>query len=107
MSAPGQTRRPARRRPLRPPAWSPSSGPEYMRLSLSGDRPEEQKVLVAEVTNAYLTEIVNRERTKRVSHLERLKEIQTKLEQTLTRKRRSAREMTRAVGPVDPQVIVV
>src|SRR5207244_781377 len=83
------------------------SGPEYMRLSLSGDRPEEQKLLVSEVTSAYLKEIVNRDRSKNLAHLERLRDIQSKLEKTLARKRRSAREMMVAFGSTDPQALVV
>jgi polysaccharide biosynthesis transport protein len=81
------------------------SGPEYMRLSLAGDRPEDVKVLVAAITDAYLKEIVNREHNKQLTHLEHLKDIQSKYAESLRRKNRSIREMSAAIGSGDPQVI--
>src|SRR5262249_29332356 len=83
------------------------AGPEYMRLSLSGDHPEELKILLTAISDAYLREIVNREHNKQLAHLDQLKEIQSQYEEVLRRKRKSVREMSLAVGSGDPQVIAV
>jgi succinoglycan biosynthesis transport protein ExoP len=76
-------------------------GPEYMRATLSGDHPEELKVLLAAICEAYLLQIVNRERNKNLAHLEQLKEIQSKYEDLLRRRRESLLRLSQddAKGP--------
>ncbi len=82
-------------------------GPEYMRVTLSGDRPEEQLTLLTAVANAYLKEIVHKERNRHLLRLEQLKEISAGFEETLRRKRKSVRELTVAVGSEDPMALAV
>src|SRR5262249_24698870 len=84
-----------------------TSGPEYMRLSLSGNRPEELKKIVKEVTDAYLKEVVKREHTKLDAHLDQLKKILAAYEETLGRRRKSVRALTVAVGSGDPQAVAM
>jgi hypothetical protein len=69
--------------------------PEILRISRSGDRPEELKILVGAVRTAYLQEIVDKERNERQARLERLKKLQAEYDQTLRDKRRSFRELPR------------
>ncbi len=78
------------------------SGPEYMRLSLSGNDPEEVKVLVAAITDAYLREVVGREREKQLTHLEHLKGVQARYENDLRRINERVKNMRVAVGSGDP-----
>jgi capsular exopolysaccharide synthesis family protein len=50
-------------------------GPELLRLSMSGDNPDELKVIVSAVADAYLKEIVDKEKTLRVNLQGRLAAI--------------------------------
>jgi capsular exopolysaccharide synthesis family protein len=83
------------------------AGSEFMQLSLGGRQADELKVLLTAVTDAYLQEVVDRERNKQVQHLKQLEEVQAQYEESLRRKRKSVREMALAVGTGDPQVIAV
>ncbi len=84
-----------------------SVAPEILRIALSGDRPEEQKVLVEQVTHAYLEEIVNKEGNSKRERMDKLKEISDRYEDTLRRKRRTVRELSEAVGTGDPHTLAL
>jgi capsular exopolysaccharide synthesis family protein len=83
------------------------TGPEFMRISITGDRAEELKTLLNTVADVYLKEVVYKERTQKLARLNRLKEIQSKYEETLRNRRESVRNLILAVGSGDAQVIAV
>jgi capsular exopolysaccharide synthesis family protein len=79
--------------------------PEILRISLSGQRPEELTTLVNAVRSAYLQEIVDKERNENQARLERLKKLQADYDQGLRDKRRSFRELAQAVGAQHSQTL--
>jgi hypothetical protein len=72
--------------------------PTVIRISLTGPRPPELVKLVNAVTKAYLDEVVNRERTRKLERLDTLKGILTGYEQKLSNKRQQLRDLVAAVG---------
>src|SRR5579883_1645523 len=97
-----------------PVAWlqqelktSSASSPEFLRLSMIGDRPEEMVALLDAVTDAYLREVVDRERGQKMRRLAQLTDIQEKFEGNLRRKRELVKNRTLVVGASDPQAIAV
>jgi capsular exopolysaccharide synthesis family protein len=79
--------------------------PEILRISLSGQQPQELKALVNGVRSAYLQEIVDKERNENQARLERLKKLQAEYDQGLRDKRRSFRELAQAVGAQHSQTL--
>jgi capsular exopolysaccharide synthesis family protein len=73
-------------------------GPELVRVSLTGDDPDELKVLVQAVTKAYMEEIVNEERRNKLSRHEHLKELYTRYEERLRDKRKAQKALADAIG---------
>jgi capsular exopolysaccharide synthesis family protein len=84
-----------------------SIAPEILRIALTGDQPEEAKVLVAKITKAYLDEIVKREDGKKRDRQEKLKEIHERYQENLRTKRRTLRELIENVGSGDPATIAL
>jgi capsular exopolysaccharide synthesis family protein len=81
--------------------------PEILRIALTGDQPEEAKVLVAKITKAYLDEIVKREDGKKRDRQQKLKEIHERYQENLRTKRRTLRELIENVGSGDPATIAL
>jgi capsular exopolysaccharide synthesis family protein len=79
--------------------------PEILRISLSGQRPQELKALVDAIRSAYLQEIVDKERNENQARLERLKKLQAEYDQGLRDKRRSFRELAQTVGAQHSQTL--
>ncbi|HXG13099.1 MAG TPA: hypothetical protein VNK04_25300 [Gemmataceae bacterium] len=73
-------------------------GPELLTISLRGDNPEELKILVDAITEAYLNEVVYKDHRKRLERIEQLRELAQRYEQRLHTKRTQLRELTKAVG---------
>jgi len=72
--------------------------PEIMRVSMRGDRPQELAVLVNAVVQAYLREIVNKERHERTAELEQANQILARYEEKLRGKREQLRQLQEAAG---------
>jgi capsular exopolysaccharide synthesis family protein len=83
------------------------ASPEILSVSLSGDLPEEQKVLVDAVVNSYMQEIVNKEQIKRQARLDHLKTIAAQYDEQLRRKRRTMRDLAENVGSTDKQALAL
>jgi len=75
-----------------------------LRIGLSGKKPDELSVLVNAVTEAYLKEVVNRERNLKQERLNNLKELSTKYEQLLAAKRNALRQLIREAGPIAQEI---
>jgi capsular exopolysaccharide synthesis family protein len=83
-----------------------SIGPEFLRVTLQGDNPEELVVLVNAVTRAYLKEIVDKETKHRGDRLEKLQEIANKYEDLVKAKRGDLRKLAKAVGSGESKTLV-
>jgi hypothetical protein len=57
-----------------------SAGPEFLRIGISGDNPEELSTLVKAVTRSYMREVVGAALQKRKDHLNKLMKVKTEFE---------------------------
>jgi capsular exopolysaccharide synthesis family protein len=83
------------------------ASPEILSVFLSGDQPQQLKVLVDAVIAAYMQEIVNKEQVKRQARLDHLKIVAGQYDEQLRRKRRTMRELAENVGSSDKQAIAL
>src|SRR5439155_22089181 len=81
--------------------------PDILKVSLTGEWPEEVLVLVDAVTEAYLQEIVNKEPQRRLERLDQLKELYNTHEDTLRRKRQALRDLSAAAGSSDAKTLAL
>jgi succinoglycan biosynthesis transport protein ExoP len=75
-----------------------SVSPETMRISLRGDNTQEMIILVNAVTKAYLNEIVDKEKNKRLDRMEQLKKAFARFDEYKQRKKRTLDDLIRAAG---------
>ena len=78
---------------------------KILRVSLTGDKPTDVATLVRSVTNAYLSEVVNKEKAERLERNEVLKRHYDKLQQQLDTRRNRLRNLTAEVGSNDKQTM--
>lgn len=74
------------------------AGSELMRLSLSGQSPDDLATIVNAVTNAYLDEIVTKDYHDRLRTSEQLRKILDERNRELTRKRATLKDLAQSVG---------
>lgn len=84
-----------------------ASSPEILSVTLGGAPPEELKMLVNAIVNAYLQEIVNKEQIKRQARLDQLEKISAKYQEALRQKRLTLRRVAENVGTGDKQAIAL
>lgn len=72
--------------------------PEILRISMTGDEPAELAILVNAVREAYLREVVNKERIERHAQYEHLQKLYGAYDDILKTHRRTLHELARAVG---------
>lgn len=77
--------------------------PQILRISMVGDDPEEQTVIVNAVREAYLKEIVNRDEFDRSAQVQRLQDIYNTHEETLRKRRQTLQALREALGSADPK----
>ena len=82
-------------------------GPELPRVTMTGDDPEQIKVLVTAVVDAYLEQVVNKEKLQRQQRIAQLKEILTDYEGRLKKVQDRRDELARAIGAGSDQVLVI
>jgi capsular exopolysaccharide synthesis family protein len=82
-----------------------ATAPEILSISLNGDRPEDLVLLVDVIREAYLREVVNRERNELQSRLNHLKELYDAQQEILKRKRDVMRQLAQSVGAQDPLIL--
>jgi capsular exopolysaccharide synthesis family protein len=78
-----------------------SVGPELLRIALSGDQPEELKILVAAVRDAYLKKIVENENTESNKHLDYMEKLAKQFADDVTRKRNNLTKVSELLGTND------
>jgi hypothetical protein len=71
---------------------------EIMRIAVRGKPSEELVTLVNAITDAYLTEVVNKEQNNRLRRVDQLKELLTRQESSLREKRKVLRGLAEQVG---------
>jgi hypothetical protein len=75
-----------------------SISPEIMRIYMVGEDTEALKILVDAVTDAYITEIVEKERNKRQNLIQTLRDLRDKYERNLENKRKVLKGMVINLG---------
>ncbi|HTU22370.1 MAG TPA: polysaccharide biosynthesis tyrosine autokinase [Gemmataceae bacterium] len=78
-----------------------SVAPEVLRISMSGDKPEQLVVLVDALAQAYRREIVDNEKNQRRERLNMLRELREKYEGQLRERQKTQREIERSAGGRD------
>ena len=81
--------------------------PEILRISLTGDQPEELAALVDAVTQVYLQEVVNKEHNERLGRLRQLEEISKKYEDQIREYRTKRKSLAEKMGTGDPQALAI
>ncbi|MBY0522438.1 MAG: polysaccharide biosynthesis tyrosine autokinase [Gemmataceae bacterium] len=82
-------------------------GPEVLRISLSGDQPGDVAAIVNAIADAYLREIVNKERNGQQTRVDRLKEIYGQYDENLRTRRQTLRKLAEAAGSGDQSTLAV
>jgi capsular exopolysaccharide synthesis family protein len=82
-------------------------GSEVMRISVSGDNEQDIVTLVNAVTEAYLTEVVNKERIERMRRMDQLREQLTRLEGSLREKRKLLKQLAQNAGSSQAEVLTI
>jgi hypothetical protein len=78
-----------------------ASGPEFLRIGISGDKPEELSTLVKAVTRSYMQIVVGEAPRKRKEHLNKLKGVQEDFKKKLKRLEAQMRPVEDAIGVGD------
>jgi capsular exopolysaccharide synthesis family protein len=81
--------------------------PELMTISLTGDRPDDLMAIVNAVREAYIKEIVEKERNDRAEHLKRLQDLFADYEDILKEKQKTLQTLGRKVGAVNPENLTI
>jgi capsular exopolysaccharide synthesis family protein len=79
-----------------------SVAPEVLRITMSGDKPEQLVVLVDALVQAYRREIVDKEKNQRLEHLKILRELRETHEGELRALQKTQREIGKKAGGRDP-----
>src|SRR5207244_2187264 len=82
-------------------------GTELFRISMTGERGDDIRALVDAVADAYMQEIVYKDRNKTRQRIEQLEEIQTRYEDALKRKWKTVERLAGAVGSTDPHTLAI
>jgi capsular exopolysaccharide synthesis family protein len=83
-----------------------SIAPENLRITITGPEGGDLKILVAAVRDAYLAEIVNRERNARLKRLDKLKKLYAEYDRLLQEKRDTLKNMAKGLGSADRKLLV-
>ena len=70
-----------------------SVGTEILRVSISGDQPQELVQLLGAIVDAYMKEVVDKERYTRLERLKQIKDLNKKYEKELNDKRENWRNL--------------
>ena len=74
------------------------STPEFMRITLVGEKPQDLIVILRAVSEAYLDEAVNDELDARAKRLQRFKDVTARYDDSLRSKRRTYKDLAAEVG---------
>ena len=77
------------------------NSPEIIRIALSGDKPDELKLIVNAVKDAYLEEVVLADRKSRISRLNDLERIHKQTEDLVHQFEKRASDLAQQLGTGD------
>jgi polysaccharide biosynthesis transport protein len=80
---------------------------EIMRVSLTGDRPDEAAVLVSAVVEAYMNEAVDSERKRKAKRQDELDRLYGEKEMELRRKRTELKRLAELLGTGEPGALAL
>src|SRR5207248_10266236 len=72
--------------------------PEVLSIAMSGTEPQQLAVVVNAVRDAYLTQVVNKERNEKSNILNRLQQFLTEKQRLMTDRRNELRKLAESVG---------
>jgi capsular exopolysaccharide synthesis family protein len=84
-----------------------SVGPEFLRVSLSGNEPQDLEILVNEIIDSYLQDVVSDESRGRRRHLEQLQELAAKYDDIMRDKRQTLRNLAKGIGSGEAKTLAV
>lgn len=84
-----------------------SPGEEFIRITLEGDRPQDLAKIVQAVADAFLEEVVNKERTDRQDRLRKLEEFSRTINEELRIKQLQMRQLAESLKTTDPETLSV
>jgi len=84
-----------------------TASPEYMRVTMYGDRPQDLVAIVDAVVDAYIDAAKQNEENEREKRLTNLRELENRYQTTLRSKRVAYDGLKQAIGTGDPFVIAV
>ena len=79
--------------------------PEIMRITLKGNPPGELLILLDAIRDAYLREVLNKDRTDRLAQLEQVTALVACKEESLRKQRKLLDDKAEALGARDPQAL--
>lgn len=80
-------------------------GSEILRIALNGDDPAEVATIVNAVSDAYIREIVDKEKGRRIERNDKLASLYDGLQRRLEGKRKALRSMAESLGTKDKQTL--
>src|SRR6266852_4444460 len=78
-----------------------SVGPELLRIALSGDQPEELKILIAAIRDAYLDKIVKNDNEESNKHLTYMEKLAKQFAGDVTKRRQNLSKVSELLGTND------
>jgi capsular exopolysaccharide synthesis family protein len=84
-----------------------SLGPEFLRIAMTGDRPQELRIIVDAVKDAYLEKIPEKDREGLNKRLGRIEELYAEWENTVKTKREKISSKSKELFTTDPGAIAV
>jgi hypothetical protein len=82
-----------------------AQGAEFLRIGISGDKPEELKTLVRAVTRAYMQQVVGEAPRKRKEQLEKLKAVRKRFLKDLKNLQDKLKPAEEKLGVIDPEIL--
>ncbi|MEW4527073.1 polysaccharide biosynthesis tyrosine autokinase [Maioricimonas sp. JC845] len=110
LREPGVHQCPTIREKRDPEAWLEESidvkavGGQFMRISLTGERPADLKTIVEAVTNAFVTQVVDQQLQDRREKLVQLQELHGREQIELDRQQSALRRLDKELAPNETQV---
>lgn len=83
------------------------TGQEFLRVSLEGDRPVELAKIINAVSDAFLNEVVNKERTDRQDRLQKLQEFYSKALLEVRDKKEKLKNLAESLKTTDSETLSV
>ncbi|NOX56004.1 MAG: polysaccharide biosynthesis tyrosine autokinase, partial [Planctomycetes bacterium] len=84
-----------------------SPATEFLRVSLSGERPDDLAAVVNAVVQAYLDEVVNADQKRRRERLRQLEDVHQELEEGLRTKQAALKRLAEQLDTTDPETFNV